>query len=106
MMRGRGSSPIATAIREVSMRINAIRMLQLSAAALVLSAFAYGGVSAAEKKKEAAKKPPACNSLKDEKACEARDDCTWVAAVTDKKTGKEKRRAYCRAKPKAKPGKK
>jgi len=83
------------------MKINVTKMLQLSAAALLLSAFAYGGVSAAEKKKEAAKAPPACNSLKDEKACEARDDCTWVAAVTDAKTGKQKRRAYCRAKPKA-----
>jgi len=82
------------------MRINPIKILQLSAAALVLSAFAYGGVSAAEKKKEAAPRPPACNSLKDEKACEARDDCSWVSAVMDKKSGKEKRRAYCRAKPK------
>lgn len=88
------------------MRITPIRMLRLSAAALVLSALAYGGVSAAEKKKEATKKPPACNALKDEKGCGARNDCTWVAAVTDKKTGKEKRRAYCRAKPKAKPAKK
>ena len=88
------------------MRLNPIKMLQLSAAALVLSAFAYGGVSAAEKKKDAAKAPPACNSLKDEKACEAREDCTWVSAVMDKKSGKEKRRAYCRAKPKAKPAKK
>jgi hypothetical protein len=82
------------------MKINAIKMLQLSAAALVLSAFTYGGVAAAEKKKEAAK-APACNTLKDEKGCEARDTCTWVAAVTDAKTGKQKRRAYCRAKPKA-----
>ena len=82
------------------MKINPIKMLQLSAAVLVLSAFAYGGVSAAEKKKEAAK-APACNSLKDEKACAARDNCTWVAAVKDAKSGKEKRRAYCRAKPKA-----
>ena len=40
------------------MKINPIKMLQLSAAALVLSAFAYGDVSAAEKKKEAAKPPP------------------------------------------------
>jgi hypothetical protein len=83
------------------MRLNPIKLLQLSAAALLLSAFAYGGVSAAEKKKEAAKRPPACNSLKADKDCEARDDCTWVAAVMDKKSGKEKRRAYCRAKPKA-----
>jgi hypothetical protein len=89
------------------MRINPMKMLQLSAAALILSAFAYGGVSiAAEKKKEAAKRPPACNSLKVEADCTARDDCTWVDAVVDKKSGKEKRRAYCRAKPKAKPAKK
>lgn len=83
------------------MKINGIKLLQLTAAAFVLSALTYGGVSAAEKKKEAAPKPPACNSIKDEKACEAREDCTWVAAVTDAKTGKQKRRAYCRAKPKA-----
>lgn len=83
------------------MRINPIKMLQLSAAALVLSAFAYGGVSAAEKKKDAAKAPPACNSLKDESGCAVRDDCSWVDAVKDAKTGKQKRRAYCRAKPKA-----
>jgi len=84
------------------MRLNPIKMLQLSAAALVLSAFAYGGVSAAEKKKEVAKRPAACNTIKEEKDCEGvREDCTWVAAVTDAKTGKQKRRAYCRAKPKA-----
>ena len=39
--------------------------------------------------------------LKAEADCTAREDCTWVAAVMDKKSGKEKRRAYCRAKPKA-----
>jgi hypothetical protein len=81
-------------------RLNPIKMLQLSAAALVLSAFVYGDVSAAEKKKEAAKAPAACNSLKDESACTRREDCTWVDAVKDAKTGKQKRRAYCRAKPK------
>ena len=83
------------------MKLKPIKLLQLSAAALVLSAFAYGGVSAAEKKKEAAPKPAACNTVKEDKGCEAREDCTWVAAVTDAKTGKQKRRAYCRAKPKA-----
>jgi hypothetical protein len=95
--------PIATTIREVLvMKFRPMKILQLSAAALIISAFAYGGVSAAEKKKEAAPKPAACNSLKAEGECEARQDCTWVAAVMDKKSGKEKRRAYCRAKPKAK----
>jgi hypothetical protein len=89
------------------MRLNPIKMLQLSAAALVLSALAFGSVSAAEKKKEAAaKRPPACNTVKEESGCGTRDDCTWVAAVTDKKSGKEKRRAYCRAKPKAPAAKK
>jgi len=83
------------------MRLNPIKLLQLSAAALVLSALVYGDVSAAEKKKEAAKAPAACNSLKDESACTPREDCTWVDAVKDAKTGKQKRRAYCRAKPKA-----
>jgi hypothetical protein len=95
--------PIATTIREVGiMKLSPMKALKLSAAALILSAFAYGGVSAAEKKKkEAAPKPAVCNSLKAEGECEARQDCTWVAAVMDKKSGKEKRRAYCRAKPKA-----
>ena len=88
------------------MKINAIKALQLSAAALVMSALAYGGVSAAEKKKEAAPKAAACNSLKDESACTARQDCTWVDAVKDAKSGKQKRRAHCRALPKPKPGKK
>lgn len=77
------------------------RTLQIFTAALVLSAAAYGGVSAAEKKKEAA--PPAaaaCKTVKAEAACEARADCTWVAA--SKKGSKQKRDAYCRAKPKAK----
>ena len=95
ILRRRITSPIATTIREVPFHreLNPMKMLQLSAAALLLSAFAYGGVSAAEKKKEATKRPPACNSLKAEADCTAREDCTWVAAVMDKKSGKEKRRA-------------
>ncbi len=83
------------------MKLNPIKILQLSAAALVLSAFVYGDVSAAEKKKEVAKRPVACNTIKEESACTPREDCTWVDAVKDAKTGKQKRRAYCRAKPKA-----
>jgi hypothetical protein len=53
-------------------------------------------VSAQEPK---AKAPPACNTLKDEAACKARTDCSWVKASVDAKTGKEKRKAYCRRKP-------
>ena len=56
----------------------------------------------AKPKKKAEPKPPACNTLKDETGCGAREDCTWVAASIDTKTQKEKRKAYCRSKPKAK----
>jgi len=84
------------------MKINAMRMLQGSAAAVVLTALAFGGVSAAEKKKEAA--PPACRTVMAEGDCTAREDCTWRDAV--KKGEKITRRASCAAKPKPKPAKK
>src|SRR5438477_13153375 len=60
------------------------RSLGISAAAIVLAALAYGSVSAQEKTAEA--KQPACNSLKEEGACTARDDCSWIAASVDPKT--------------------
>lgn len=50
--------------------------------------------------------PPKCNSLKDEAACKARDDCNWVGAVMDKAGKKVTRKAYCRANPKPAPAKK
>jgi hypothetical protein len=81
-----------------TMKFNAIRVLQLSAAAAVLSAFAYSGVAVAEK----AKAPPACRTITTEAECTPREDCTWRDASVDKKSGKEKRRASCAAKPKAK----
>jgi hypothetical protein len=71
------------------------------AAGIVVAALAYGGVSAAEKKK-AEPQVAACNTLKAENDCTARTDCSWVHASVDKKTGKEKRKAYCRSKPKSK----
>ena len=77
------------------------RVLGVSAAAIVIAALTYGGVSAEEKKK-GEPKPPTCNSLKDETACKAREDCSWIAASVDAKTNKVKRKAYCRAKPKSK----
>jgi hypothetical protein len=70
------------------------RSLAIGAAAIVFAALAYGGVSAEEKKKAAEPKPAA--------DCTARTDCSWVHASVDKKTGKEKRKAYCRTKPKSK----
>jgi len=66
----------------------------LGVAAVVLLATSFANVST-----ETAPKPPACNTLKKKTACKARDDCQWVAAVVDSKTGKEKRKAYCRRKP-------
>jgi hypothetical protein len=81
------------------MKFKAIKVLQLSTVALVLSAFAYGSVAVAEK----AKAPPACRTIKSEAECTPREDCTWRDAVMNKKTGKETRRASCAAKPKAKP---
>ena len=77
------------------------RCLGIGAAAIVFAALAYGGVSAEEKKK-AEPKPAACKSMKMETDCTARNDCSWVQASVDKKSGKEKRKAYCRTKPKSK----
>ena len=77
------------------------RGLGLSAAAVIIAALVYGGVSAQERRTAEAK-AAACNSLKDESACGGREDCSWVAASVDPKTNKEKRRAYCRSKPKSK----
>ena len=84
------------------MTINPLKILKFGAAAVVLSALAYGGVDAAEKKKETAK--PACRTIMSEANCTPREDCTWRDAV--KKGDKVVRRASCAAKPKAKPAKK
>ena len=42
----------------------------------------------------------ACNAIAEEAACKANATCAWVAALMDKATGKQKRKAYCRTKPK------
>ena len=70
----------------------------LGGAAIILLAATFGNVSAETAK---APKPPACNTLKEEIACTPRTDCQWVSAVVDTKTGKEKRKAYCRRAPAA-----
>lgn len=77
------------------------RYLGATAAAVAVAMFAFGA-QAQEKKadpKAATKKPAACNSLKEQAGCEARSDCGWVAESKDAKTGKVKKKAYCRAKP-------
>jgi hypothetical protein len=42
----------------------------------------------------------ACNAITEEAACKADATCSWVAALKDAKTGKQKRKAYCKTKPK------
>ena len=39
-------------------------------------------------------------AITEEAACKANTTCAWVAALMDAKTGKQKRKAYCRTKPK------
>ena len=78
-----------------------LKTLGISAATAALAFFAYGA-SAQDKKPAPAKKPPACTTLKTEAACNARDDCTWVAEVVDAKTKKVKTKASCKTKPKPK----
>ena len=73
-----------------------LRGISLAATAAVIAVVSYG--ASAQDKKAPAKKPPACNTLKDETACKARNDCNWVAESKDAK-GKVKRKAYCRANP-------
>lgn len=95
-LSGRHQLSEMTAVRKTL-----LKTLGISAATAALAFFAYGA-SAQDKKKEPAKKPPpACKTIKVQAACEAREDCRWVAASIDEKTKKQKKAAYCQAKPKA-----
>jgi hypothetical protein len=73
-------------------------------AALALFAFAAQAQQKAPEKAEptakTAKAKSVCNSITEETACKANATCTWIAAVMDKQSGKQKRRAYCKTKPK------
>lgn len=53
-----------------------------------------------EKKAPVAKAKSACNAITEEAACKADATCSWIAALMDKATGKQKRKAYCKTKPK------
>jgi len=46
------------------------------------------------------KQGPACNAITTQATCEGRKDCQWVTAVMDK-DNKQRRKAYCKAKPKS-----
>ena len=77
------------------------KLLGASAAAgvLLLGVAAYGQTT--EPAKKAPKAKSACNALTEETACKANDTCRWVAALMDAKTGKQKRKAYCRTQAKS-----
>jgi len=90
-------------------RVALVRGLGASAAAVALALFAFAAQAqqkAPEKAEPAAKsaaKPKTksvCNAITEEAACKANTTCAWVAALMDAKTGKQKRKAYCRTKPK------
>ena len=80
-----------------------------AAAVTALAMFAFAADAqqkAPEKAEPAAKtekkvKPKSvCNAITEEAACKANATCTWIAALMDKQTGKQKRKAYCKSKPK------
>jgi hypothetical protein len=73
------------------------RLLGASAAAAVLLlGVAVYAQTTEPAKKAAPKAKSVCNGLTEETACKANDTCRWIAASTDAKTGKQKRKAYCR----------
>jgi hypothetical protein len=84
------------------------RFWLLTTAATAAAAFALFVQTADAQQKAPEKGTPAatkaksaCNAITEEKACKADATCTWIAALKDAKTGAQKRKAYCRTKPKA-----
>jgi len=71
------------------------KLLGAVAAVAVLLVAASGMAQDAAKKP--AKTKSACNAITEETACKANTSCRWIAAIMDEKTGKQKRKAYCRA---------
>lgn len=69
-------------------------------AACLLLAYAANAQQKVEPAAKAAKPKSACNAITDEAACKADKTCAWIAALKDAKTGKQKRKAYCKTKPK------
>jgi hypothetical protein len=66
---------------------------------IVAAGLAGAGHIASAQKSTGAKVPKsACNAIGEEAKCKADTKCSWVAALVDSKTGKQKRKAYCRTK--------
>ena len=72
--------------------IGKLLVASAAAAALLVGASAL----AQDATKKPAKAKSACNAITEETACKANESCRWIAAIMDEKTGKQKRKAYCR----------
>ena len=92
---------IAVIVEYTAVRNGPLQGMSAVAAATFI-AFSYGA-SAQDKKTAPAEKFAACHTLKNEAACKAGKDCSWVAESKDDK-GKFKRKAYCRSNPPPKKG--
>lgn len=73
--------------------------LSVLAAALLLGPAAQAQQKSSQSSPAKAGKS-ACNQIGDESKCRADATCSWIGALTDSKTGKQKRKAYCRTKSK------
>jgi hypothetical protein len=67
---------------------------------VALAPVAFAQEKKAEPAAKTAKPKSVCNAITEEAACKANATCTWIAALMDKQTGKQKRKAYCKSKPK------
>ena len=76
--------------------------IRLGSCALATAALFCSGIVADAQETKAPRKSRACNAIKTQATCQAREDCTWVAEVRDQ-SGGITRKAYCRAKSKARP---
>jgi hypothetical protein len=74
--------------------------LSILAAALVLGTAAPAQQKSPQSSPAKATTKSACNQISDAAKCKADATCSWIAALTDSKTGKQKRKAYCRTKSK------
>ena len=74
--------------------------LSIVAAALLVGTAAQAQQKSPQSSPPKATSKSACNQISDEAKCKADATCSWIAALTDSKSGKQKRKAYCRTKSK------
>ena len=72
-------------------------LIAAAAAVAFVASVAFGTMAGAQEKK-APKAKSKCNAITEETACKADTSCIWIAASVDAKTGKQKRKAYCKTK--------